>query len=354
MAKKKNGRAGMNADLSYDAFVADLKAGTPKRLYAFFGEEKFLLESGLSEFRKLIPQGTEEFNHNRMNAESFSASALENALNMLPAFSEFTLTEVADIDFTQLDRNTKTQLTEILSDIPEYACVVFVFDTVEYKLDGRVKEDVALKKLFTPVQFPYQSIEKLSKWVGERFRKQNKVISRRTSEKLAAMTGFSMTAMNMEIEKLASFSDSDEVTDSDLEALVVPVPDAVIYELTDALLIGDDNKALSKLSGLCRLGEPPQKIIYGIASKFRQLAAAKVYLESGNGMQELMELCGIKYSFQAKNIISSARRCTLEQCVRFLQICSDTAYKLNSARQDDTELLLELMVRLSNIRGFAK
>ncbi len=345
MAEKK-AKTDAAAQENYERLRADVRAGTPQRLYAFCGEEKFLLEAALRDLRGLIPPGTEEFNHTRLAGAGFTAEALSEAVNTLPAFSERTLCEVWDAD---LSKNGE-ELVRVLSDIPDYATVVFVFDTAEFKLDGRTKAGSALKSLFTRVEFARQPLDKLVKWVQKQFAASGKAIGPRAAERLCQMTGFSMTAMKQESAKLSSSTDGPEVTVEQVEALVSPVPEAAIFELTDAVLTGSGDRAMEKLGDLFAVGEPAQRVLFSVSQKLRQTLAAKVLLADGAGTKELMRFCDIRYEFQARALVNAARRLTRSQCVRMTELASQTALLLNSASRDDGELLTELILRLFAVR----
>ncbi len=335
-----------SAQEAYEQLRADTKRGTPRRLYAFWGEEKYLMETSIKALRALIPQGTEEFNHTRLNAASFSAAALEEAVNTLPAFSELTLTEVWDVDLSRLTEESRSELERILGDIPDSATVVFVFDTVEFKLDGRSRSGAALKGLFTQVEFQRQSPDKLVRWLEKQFAAAGKRIDRRAAEQLVVMTGSSMTAMKMEVGKLASCSDAPEITCTDVERLVTPVLEAAVYELTDAVLRGDNERAARKLWELFQNGEPPQRILYSLSAKLRQTLAAKILSETGGSIRDLMALCDIRYEFQARSVMSAAKRISEDRCAAMVRAASRTAQSLNSTSQSGVELLEELLVRL--------
>ena len=338
------------ANTGYLELTRDLKAGSVKRLYAFYGEERYLLEHSLKRLRDMVPAGTESFNHHRLEGKSLTMTELTEAIDALPAFAELTLTEVSDFDLSKLNEVSRKELLDILSDIPEYACVVFVFDTVEFKLDGRVKANAELKKLFTCVDFPVQEMATLSPWIARHFKAAGKRITRDAVELLVTMTGGLMTNLNMEIEKLTAYCTGEAVTAPDVEAIVTPVLDAVAYELTDAVLSGNGDLAIQKLGELLLMNEAPHRILFSVAAKLRQLLCAKICLQNGLGLKDLMRLCDIRYDFQARSVLDLARRTSLTRCAEMVSLSADTAYKLNSSSQDDGELVREFVVRVLLMR----
>lgn len=335
----------------YERLRQALRAGTPDRLYAFWGEERYLLEDCVARLRALVPDGTAEFNHRRLDGRTLSMESLREAVDAFPAFSPLTLTEVTDLDFSKLGEDDRRELLEILSDIPDHATVVFIFDTVEFKLDGRIKANQELKKLMTSVEFCVQGEASLTRWIARHFGRYGKRITRDGAEKLIAMTGGYMTALHGEIEKLAAYCEGETVEARDVEAVVTPVLDAEVYNLTDAILAGKGDLAIEKLGELLRMNEAPHRLMFSISMKLRQLLAARILLDEGSGTGELMELCSIRYEFQARSIMAIARRVSLSTCRDLIRLCSDAAYKLNSSSGDNGEVLTEFVMRVILMMG---
>ena len=154
-----------------------------------------------------------------------------------------------------------------------------------------------------------------------------------------------MNNMAMEIEKICAFSGERVIFRSDIDALVDPVPDAVTYKLTDALARGQYNKSADILSQLFQMREPPHKIMFSISMKMRQLLAARICFENRRSIDELIKMCGIRYSFQASGLMDCAKRVSLQWCQNAVIQCCDTAVKMNSGNDYEgalTQLLINL------------
>ena len=304
-----------------------------------------MLESSIAELRKkLCPDGLDGFNYRRYEGGGLSVDELDGAVNTLPVFAERTLVEVFDYDV--FSGEDKDRLAELFSDLPEYACVVFVFDTIPFKPDRRRKQDAEILKRADSVEFSVQDKSLLIKWITRHFADAGKGVSSADAEYLAMITGGYMTALHSEIEKAAAFASGDVVTRADIDAVVTPVIDAVIYKLTDALIARENAAALQILDDLFMMREAPHKILFSISLKMRQLLAARVWVESGLGMNALMEVCGIRYDFQASQLMSIAKKTNLYHCRGAVLACSETARLLNSSSEPEA-CLVELAARLA-------
>ena len=326
-----------------------LKSGQIGNFYIFHGEERYLLEHALIKLReKLCPDGHSSFNYKRFEGKDVSFELLEDSINTLPAFAEKTLLEIHDFNIFKGDE--RQRFLEIFSDLPDYICVVFVYNTIEYKPDGRQKINKDILKHAEVVEFITADQDRLTKWIIRRFEDAGKKISKTDAEYIALITGGLMTVLTGEIEKAAAFAAGETVTRGDIDAVVTPGLDAVAYKLTDALARREYKNASHILSDLLEMREAPHKLIYSISQKMRQLLAARVCFENNLGAADLMEMSGMKFEFQAKTLMTSAKETTLDECKKFVLICSETAFALNSSGRP-AESLAELIARLAFAAG---
>ena len=324
--------------------VSDNEIGN---LYTFYGEEKYLLEYYLGRIRKqLVPEGFEEFNYKRITGKELTMQRLSDEINALPVFSDRTLIEVWDYDVGKLNEENGKKLLEILEDIPDYACLVFVFDLMEFKLDGRYKTNAKLKKLLNPIEFKPAEQSDLTAWVNRRFKALDKQINRDDAEYFVFITGGLMNDMVMEVEKVAAYNSGKVIERKSIDSVVTPALDAQTYKMTDAIMARNFDSAAKILGDLLNMQEPPHKIHYSISMKMRQLLAARVLYEEGKSKDALMDICGIRFEFQARGMMNAARGVTLPWCKRAVEACSKSALTLNSGG-DGKEILAQLLTELA-------
>jgi DNA polymerase-3 subunit delta len=262
-------------------------------------------------------------------------------------FAERTLVEISDYDLFKADESDRETLVALLSDLPEHVCLVFVYDILGYAPDKRLKKLTAvLKDNATVVEFTAPPQSKLIKWIKTHVKDCGKQIDTPTAEYLAFITGGLMTALNTEIEKVCFYAAGDTVARADIDAVVTPVLDAVSWKLTDHIAGGRFNDASHVLVDLLNMREPPHKLIYVVTLKLRQLLAARLCLDGARGEKELMRICDIRFDFQARNLLASARKTTAERCARFVLLASETALLMNTGAAPES-LLTELLIRLA-------
>ena len=314
------------------------------RLYIFYGEEAFLLRHYLGQLKKLlIDELTESFNFHKLTQENFDIQSFADAVENLPMMAENTMVLVEEVDLFKLPEDERTKLVQVFSDIPEYCTVVFTYETTPWKPDKR------LKKLYDAiadngqlVEFAKQSQRDLITWITRHFAANQKNIAPDLCAYLIDITDGTMTSLAGEIKKICAYSGSDTVKKSDIDAVVEPVLEAVVFNMTNQLSDGNYGAALVTLQKLLKLQEEPVLILGAIGANFRKMAAAKVLRNSGKNSSDLMRLCGMG-EYPAKKTMSACTRFSERFYAAAAELVLETDRGLKTS-QDTPERLLEVLI----------
>ncbi|MBQ8236917.1 MAG: DNA polymerase III subunit delta [Oscillospiraceae bacterium] len=325
-----------------------IKAKELGRLYIFHGEEVFLLNHYFEQMKKiLLDELTESFNFHKLNNETFSIQDFADSVENLPMMAAHTLVQVDEIDLFRLPEAERNKAAEILSDIPDYCTVVFTHQTVAWKPDKRLKKLwSAIDENGTVVEFAKQGQRELITWVGRHFLAAGKQISNDLCSYLIDITGGTMTALAGEISKICAYSGSDTIVRSDIDAVVEPVLDAVVFQMTDLLGEGKYGPALLKLQTLLKMQQEPLAILGAVGGHFRRLSTARTLLDNGRNASELAKLCGIS-DYPARKTMDAARRFSPAFCKMAAQLVLETDYKIKTSFDDPRRLLEMLILELA-------
>lgn len=346
MALKREDTAGLQQ------LKADLKSGTLGRCYLFCGEEAYLRDYYLGRVKAaLLPEGMETFNLHTLDGKSFSLRELEEAVDCLPMMSERTLVLVTDLDLFKAPADVREGVAGLLPQLPEYVCLVFLYDLIEYKPDARTKLAAALKEGAVVVRFARQDQGDLIDWVKRRFRALDKEIDSELARYLIFRCGDLMNGLIGEIEKIGSYAKHQRVTREDIDAVSTPQLDAVVFQMTDALSAGNFDKAAAVLADLLHMQEPPIKLLAALGRQMRQLYSARLALEERKGAGAVAELWGMRSSYPAEKLLSAARRFDLEWCREAVLRCAQTDLAMKSTGADGEQLLVGLLMELSAMPG---
>ena len=339
MAAKKE----MKNDLQ--TLKEELRAKQPGRLYIFHGEETFLLHHYLEQLKKqLLDELTESFNFHKLTTETFDIRSFADSVENLPMMAEHTLVWVDEVDIFKLAESDREKMGDILSDIPDYCTVVFTYVTTPWKPDKRLaKYWKIIESKASIVEFAKQDQRELVPWIQRHFGAHKKKIAPELCVYLIEITGGTMTALGGEISKIAAYSGAENITRSDIDAVVEPVMDAVVFQMTDLLGKGQYGAALAKLQVLLKMQQEPVVILGAIGGHFRRLATAKTLKENGRGYQDLMRISGIRSDYAAKKNMDSAMEFRSDFYRKAASLVMETDRKMKTSF-DSGDRLLELLI----------
>lgn len=332
-------------DPSYDELRRELAEGEVGNLYVFHGEETYLRDRSLEKMKELLlTGGLDDFNYHVLAGKDYSLSTLHQLVDAMPMMSERTMVVVTDYD---MDKGDREGLMELLEDLPEYVCLVFVYDLLEYKPDNRAKLAKLVKEKGRVVNFARQEQKKLTRWVDARFQALGHDISAPDAEYLIFRCGDLMTGLISEIGKIGAYAKGRRITRQDIDAVSTPQLDAVIFNLTDAIAAKNFDKAFSVLGDLLHMQEPPIKLLASLAKQVRQLYTARLAVEEQKSVKWFMDLWGLRREFQAEKLFQSCRRFTLDWYRWALLRCEEADLQLKSTGADGQETLVNLLLELA-------
>ena len=339
MAKKQE-------STGFEQLKNDLKQKSPGRFYVLYGEEDYLRRYYTEQLKKqLLDELTADFNFHRLTAENFSVQALSDSMEALPMMAERSLILVEEVDLFELSEGEREKLTGLLCDVPDYCCLLLTY--TDFKPDKRKKKlwD-AIEKNAVLTEFRYQSESDLRSWIARHFRALGKQIAPELCGYLLQQCGLSMTRLDGEIQKICAFSGAETVVRADIDAVVEPTLDAVVFQLTDALAQRDFALALEKLNVLLKMQTEVIPIVAAIGAQMRRLNAARILQAEGKGAAELASLCGIA-PYAAGKTMMLAQRFSDRFCRQAMLLCCQTDYRIKTSYDTPEHLAQTLILSLA-------
>ena len=342
MAKNDGrGRSG-----GYEALRAAIRAGVPANLYIFYGEERYLLQTMAQQLKELlIPESFEEFNYHRLTGKGLTVQELAETAEAMPMMAEHTLITVTDMDIFKLDEGQRTALIQLLSDFPPYCTLVFLYEQVTYKRDGKMKKlCAALNESVQEVEFVQQERSDLLKWLKRRFAATGHDIDQTAADHLLFTCGSLMRGLIPEIEKIAAYAKGERITVADIDAVAEPVLDARIFDMTNAVTARDYDRAAAILSELLRMQTEPIVILAALGKELRRLYTARLALDGGKDRIWLKELWSMSSDYPAKLLLQAARKVDHAWCRQAVKRSQTLDRRMKSERNMDSEGELKLFL----------
>ena len=336
------------ANDSFQSLKQDIQSGQFQRCYLLHGEEDYLRTIYCETLRKKLLDGpTAEFNFHRFSRENLDWDHVAEAVETMPMMAERTLVEVDDVDLYKEPEAAREKIIAILEDLPDYCCLVFHYDTIEFTQDKRLKKlHSAVERQVRIINFRKLSASDLRAWTRRQAVKGGKDIDNATCDYLAFVTDNSLSAMASELTKLTSYASGPVITVRDIDAMVEPTLTAVSFDISNAVCDGDYERALVKLRELLAMQQDPILLLGAVAAQIRRLQCAKVLSEHGKGADSLMKLCA-RGEYAARLTMTAARKLSSRFCGRAVLLCLETDRQMKSSYDDPARLLELLLLRLA-------
>ena len=325
-----------------------IKDGGIGNLYVFYGPESYLKEYYLQEVIKLLVDDTfRMFNLEVFEGKALTPELLSNAIEGCPAMAERKVVVVKDFDLYKPPAGMQEALPTLLTDLPEYICLIFYYDILELKQDKRLKIHTLLSKNACFVEFSERSERELIDWVRRRFRALGKGIDDETCSYFLFLCGHSMTQLITETEKAAAFSTLEYITQYHIYSVCTRVLDAVIFDLTDAIADRSFSKAISIFEDLIAQKNDEIQIFSSIMRHLQRLYAAKLASQAQNGERILLEISGTRSSYYARKLIGAARGLSLGWLRKAILSAAETDAALKSSSADKQKLVEFMLLNMA-------
>ena len=148
----------------------------------------------------------------------------------------------------------------------------------------------------------------IRKWVAARFQKEGKEIDGEAVEILVDFIGQDMTYVSGEVEKILTYlGDQERAAIEDVEAMIPYLRVHSVFELTDALSVGDEKRAVKITREILSGGTEPHQVLPTIRWHFMRLWTLKVMMEGGVGGEVATKELKIPV-FRQREYIDQAKR----------------------------------------------
>ena len=340
--------------LDYNALRRTLKENGPARLYMLWGAEDYLAARFSEEIRRsCLGADSGAFDLKRLEGPTPAVQDVADALEAMPFFGGRTCVELHRVSVNEYKEADAGRLCELFSDIPEW-CTVVITLPEGVTPDGRRALTRQIKKSGIALEFAARPENEIFNWLQRRFADQGKRIGRAEMERLVFLSGNLMNRLIPEINKLCTYAQGESITLSDINAVAHHLPEADVFEMTDALAAGNTDRAAALLAELLAGGEEPIMLTAIIGAQMRRLYAVKLSQEKRLGSGWAEQVTGQR-SFMIRRLEQTARSFSLRALRENVRLCAQTDYRLKSETSvtAPSALIEELLVRLAMNRSHA-
>lgn len=314
----------------------DIKNKSFLPCYLLYGKEIYLILQYRDKLKNaLVPEG-DNMNYNYYAGKECSVNALIDQAETMPFFADYRLIVMENVELLKDDAD---KFADYLSGQSQSTVIVMVAESV----DKRSRVYKAFEKNGRAVEFTEQTPETLNKWILGRMKKENKQIEGRAMDEFLSRVGTDMSTINIEMEKLFSYTyGRDSITAKDVEDIVTVSTSAKVFDMTKAMANRKQKQALDMYHDLLGHKESPYGILALIVRQFNNMLVVKELFDDGMDIKRVAQRMNLwdKYVREYKH---QADKYTFKQLHEALEACAKADEDAKLGRMLP-ELAVELLI----------
>ncbi len=276
---------------------AHLASGELARAYLFYGEEEYLKDLYVSRLKKLTVDDP-------MNIYIFTGKTgladIEDIVSGVSLFGERKLIVMIDSGFFK----GAAELT-FLSDLEAGNCTVIFRETAA---DKRLKVYKDFAKQGVIFECKRQDERDILQLLSGKAQSAGRTLSPGAAQMLLQGIGNDLTRLLSEMDKLILLvQDGDVIREEHVESVCTLSLSARIFDLNDAVAMGNKSKAFQILQALLDEKQAPLGMLAMLSRNWVSLYEAKLIMEEGGGQGDVQRQLGVA-PFVAKKLCEQSRK----------------------------------------------
>ncbi len=314
-------------------------------VYLLTGEDEFRKTAYLNQLKSdIIGKNTNAFNYNLYYAKDTTAEEIIRSLETFSLTGNRKLIVVKDLDVMR--EEDKALLAQYINKVPSGNATLVLISS-----KSSAKTEKFLNKVLSRVEklvFSKLQADKVVSWIINKFKQQNKQISRRSAELILDSAEQDFSRISSMIQQLLLFiGDREKITDHDiLQFADIPIEGST-FGLLDSINEKNSGKALIILKGLFQSGSSPVQILGLLTWHITRIIAVKRLLLKKVSRAN-MALSLKTGTYVLTRLISQASGLTLGRLKNDLQVLLETDLLIKRSSIKGDYLLEMLVVKLSS------
>lgn len=322
---------------------AMVREGTLPPVVLLWGEDAGTVIRYRKKLEKLAVTAFPDFNSYRCDGRfPLDLEALGNAVRALPMMAPRRFALIDDLNPAVVSAGDREKLRQLFQECPEETLLVITMYTVlpNFKKKGdKGAELFALCDQYgAACSFQKPREAQAVQFITGEAERAGSVIGQREARLLAEYCGRDPLRMGEETRKLAAHS-PEGITREDIEALVTPVTEARVFDLTDRVLSGDYTAALGVIDDLLFLRETPVGILTILTQSFTDMHRAAIAKRAGVPDPEARKVYGYASAYRYDQAVKNQRRFSLPALEEILELLAEADSRSKSSGVDPRVVL---------------
>lgn len=332
-----------------------IKENDIKPLYLFYGEEDFLKERYIGQISELVPDGGfPEFNHIYLTG-ALPFSDYDEALEAFPMMTDRKLIVIKNSgilkspnsrrdDGAHSTEENKLFWLEKLKRVSDDNVIIFSETSADKR--GAIYKEIAKKGVV--VEFEYMSDADLVTWVIKQCLDKRRKISKDAAQRLVSRVDPGLNNLHNELNKLFDFC-GEEIYSSDIDRVVSKSLNVITFDLTNAIMTGNAQKALAVLNDVkANSRDSAFAVLYLMLASFEKILHAK--LLGRRSVNEIAAELGAA-PFIARRYIDSAKGFSEDALVKMVTRVAEIDLDIKEGKCDEWTALYEYVAECLHYRN---
>ncbi len=317
----------------------DIKCVTFEKVYLLYGEEAFLRNSYKKKLKEAII-GDDDMNYSNFEGKDITFADIKGIAQTMPFFAEHRLILIED---SGLCASSADEYAEYMAHIPDGTYFIFV----ESSVDKRNKLYKQIGKHGYAAEMKRQSERDLKRWIVGILAQNQLKITEEALELFLMKNGDDMDRIYSELEKLSSYCMGKVgVYPEDVDAICSELTVNRIFEMIEAVAVGNEKKALNLYYDLLALKEPSMRILFLIAKQFNQLMQVKDAAAAGKRKEDIAAAMKLR-PFIAGKLMGQARTFTKKELRQYVELCVDSEEAVKTGKLTDKLAVEMVLVKIA-------
>jgi len=331
------------------AFLQSIAESQPRPIYVLSGDENFLRNRCREAIiALLLPNADPSFSITSFAPTHPDFSTIRNELDTLTFFSPIRIVVVEQAEKFITDHR---DALEKYAQAPSTTGVLILEPSTFPETTKLAKALPAASKIVCKSPKEELLPEWCSSWAKSAFQKK---LSKPTAGFLVQRVGPSMGLLAQEIEKVAvAIGSQTEITEADIERLVGRSREASVFDIMDAVGMGQPAKAFAVLHRLFDEGEDALAILGGLTWQLRKLASVGRALKLGHSIGAAMDAAGVsRWPVARESLERQAKHLGLRRLNQLTDWLVEVNLGLKGGSQLTPRMQMELLLtKLAKPRG---
>ncbi len=305
----------------------------------FYGENSYAMRREVERLREhYTKKSGDDMNLEVIDMSESSVGTLLDSLAVMPLLASSRFIILRGLGG---NKQAVEKLQDILDAVPDSTILLIEEPTV----DKRSTYFKTLSKLRQAKEFKSLSDAQLRDWIVKETKRLGGNIAPGLAMSLLRRVGNDQWQLAQEVQKLVAYDPT--ITQDSIDLLVTANTEQTLFELTDAVVLGNLARAMDVYAALARQGVADQQILAMLVTQYRNITLA--FDNAGQG-SSWMDQFGIK-PYPAEKAAQVASKLALSDLKRAYRLIVEADYSVKTGAAESSAAMQDLIIALCRQEG---